>query len=199
MTPRRGTYPIPKDVAARLSSSHLGDVPVTVVAWSPRDASDREVMKVLRRHGVLPPGTNYGVVYQACFEPLLFPNEEPLYLRVAFTTLAVGDGPNGDIEQAWLLVTDVAVRWHNFSDRVPGMPPRNQVEALAPPTREVFFSRGVGVAATGVQEGPGGSPVRGLNLKADHGTGEPWYHSFLIGAHPSTDGLIDFIMEKSDG
>jgi hypothetical protein len=79
------------------------------------------------------------------------------------------------------------------------MPPRNPIEAVAPPVREVFYKEGVGVVATGIQEGPGGMPVGALQLQTAHGTNDRWYHSFVIADDPSTDALIDHLIRHSGG
>jgi hypothetical protein len=188
--PERGQYTIPPEVADRLPSADLSDVPPEVVAESPRDATDEEVADSLSRTGHLPRETNFGVVYRACFAPLMKnASEKPLYLRVCFVSIATAD-EFGAAKQAWLLVTTRGVRWHAFTDRLPGMPPRQPSESLWPPIRELRYVAGYEVGSGETQPAYGGIPVRPLLMKERYGQHRSSY-LFMIPADHSTDALID--------
>jgi len=124
------------------------------------------VKETLRKLGFLPPGTSYGVVYRACFAPFIEDGEEPLYLRFAWVALGVGHRDNPpkmrDAEEAWVVVTTAAVRWHLVTDRVPGMPPRNPMEAMLPGVREAFYSSGLHVPLEGDGPSCGDGTIRSL-------------------------------------
>jgi hypothetical protein len=144
---------------------------------------------------ITPLGTNYGVVYRACFRPRMRPSEEALYLRFA----VIGSGHRDDVsdyEDGWMLVTTEGVRWHLASDRVPGMPPRDPMEKLLGALiREVLFrTPGLKVGASDTYPGPGGTPARGLLLKDER---DERSLVFVIAADPSTDALITDVMRRS--
>jgi hypothetical protein len=159
------------------------------------------VKETLRKLGFLPPGTNYGVVYRACFAPFIEDGEEPLYLRFAWVALGVGHRDNPpkmrDAEEAWVVVTTAAVRWHLVTDRVPGMPPRNPMEAMLPGVREAFYSSGLMVQAGEPQTGPGGTLVRALMLERRDDMASTWKHTIVVAADPSTDALIADVQKRA--
>lgn len=196
------TSGIPMEVAARLSSSNLDDVPAEVRVGSPRDASDREVTETLSRVGELPANTNFGVVYRACFAPIMDEGEVPVAIR--FGIVASSSGQMGsevkfaESEDAWILISSEAVRWHWLTDRVPGMPPRTPLEALLPGLREARFTHETTIKAGDVQEGPPGIPVRPVIIKSPEGDRE-WRHLVMLPADPSTDRLIGELVGRSGG
>jgi hypothetical protein len=176
-------------------------VPIAVRTGSPRDSTDREVKETLQKLGFLPPGTNYGVVYRACFAPFMGEGEQPLYLRFGWVALGVGHGDNppkmGDAEGVWVVVTTAAVRWHLVTDRVPGMPARNPMEAMLAGVREAFYKSGLKVQASETQAGPGGIPVRALMLERRDDMDSTWKHAIVIAADPSTDALIAEVQKRA--
>jgi hypothetical protein len=196
-------YTLPPEVDRRLSARNLDDVPESVRVGSPHDASDEAVRDTLRKLGVLNPRTNYGVVYRCCFAPFLEESERPQVIRFGWASLAVG--PKGrvmqdreqDIEQAWILVTDLGVYWHQVSDHVPGMPPRGKVEGLLAPKRWVNFGPTVKVMAHQAHEGPGGIPLRSLTLDEED-ENSLWRAILFLGADPQTDGILEYVMQRAE-
>jgi hypothetical protein len=193
---------IPSEVAARLSSSNLDDVPGTVRVGSRRDASDREVRDTLSRVGALPPNTNFGVVYRSCFAPMMDEGEQPVAIRFGFVASSAGPVGSevkfGEVEEAWILVTSKGVRWHWLTDRVPGMPPRTPTEALLPPLRDAVFTETASIKAGDAQAGPPGIPVRPVMIKVPDASRE-WRHLLLIPVDPSTDELITYVTSQPLG
>lgn len=188
-------YEIPDEVRRKLSSTLLSDVPAAVRGGSPYDASTKDVEASLRKLGFLPPGTNYGVVYRVCFMHLMVQGEQPLHLRFGF--VSTGHAPVGrdpvlaPPDEAWVLLTTSALRWHAVQDWVRGMPRRSDFD-LIPPARDVLFDPTVSVGVSDVRSGPGGAPV--LPIVVEHTFSyeptEVWRHEVILGADAATDQLV---------
>lgn len=133
-----------------VSAQRLDDVPVVVRTGSPSDLPDGLVYRMAKR-GLLPPGTNYGVVYRVAFAPVLAPEEHPaedvpsaLPVDGFATSLVFRFGwaiPPDRISEAgnvfsvtqreidhglfgaWMLLTTRGIRWHFTGDGVPQLHP----------------------------------------------------------------------------
>jgi hypothetical protein len=151
----------------------------------------------------LDPRTNYGVVYRCCFAPFLEESERPQYIRFGWASLVVGpkDRAMQDreqaIEQAWILITDLGVYWHQVSDHVPGMPARSTTEGLFTPKRWVTFGPTVKVAALPAREGPGGIPLQSLVLDEED-EDSVWRATLSLAADPQTDELLEYVMSRAE-
>lgn len=193
-------FDIPPKLAARLSSRDLSDVPEPVRIGSPHDASDASVKETLRKVGVLHPGTNYAVVYRCCFGPFLDEGESAEFLRFGWGSLGVtrtGNTPRmDDAEQAWVLVTDRGVYWHQVSDLPPGMPARDPMEALGHPRRSFHFGPGVSASRHPRVDGPGGIPLSGFTVEAIEDR-SVWQARLLLPDDPLTETIVRFVDARS--
>lgn len=195
-------YEVPPAVRSDLSARNLDDVPAQVRSGSPGDADDAVVLDTLRKLGVMHPQTNYGVVYRCCFAPYLEAGEVPKFLRFSVASLGVaptGSSPKmGESEQAWVLVTDRGIYWHQLSDHVPRMPPRNPMEGLLAPTRWFVWKVGVTGGTGPSQPGAGGIPMRPLTIESVE-DGSVWCVKFGLPTDPQTDALIDYVQTRISG
>jgi hypothetical protein len=138
-----------RKVRRLFSARNLNDVPPSVRIGSPYDADEGEVYQ-MAQHGLLHPGTNYGVVYRVAFKNRMGPGEEPisvapgglpiegmpstLVMRFGWVIPPERVSESGsfqisqkEIEQglfgAWVLLTNQGIRWHYTGDGVPGVFP----------------------------------------------------------------------------
>jgi hypothetical protein len=193
-------YVVPDSVRSLLSARNLDDIPRQVRVGSPYDATDDDVLAALKKLGALPPQTNYGVVYRACFIPFMGDSETPLSIRFGQVSTGVsrfGNEPKLDEPQmAWVLLTTEAVRWHFVSDRVPGMPPRNPMEALLAGVREVYFEKRPELTV-GAPAASAAGPVRPLTFRVPDGE-DTWVHMIMLATDPSTDSFVAAVLHSLD-
>lgn len=172
-----------------LSARKLNDVPASVRIGSPHDAPDHLVLEWAKQ-GVLHPSTNYGVVYRAAFAQVLTPGEAPasgalsalpvegmptsLIMRYCWVAPPERFSETGDefivsgrdlssgFLGAWVLLTNLGIRWHYTGDGAPTVHPGASAEL------------GGGIRRLGYDELRGGSahhqvaiPVSGTQADVD--------------------------------
>lgn len=171
------------------------DIPVQLRVRSPYDASDADVRQALRL-GILHPSANFAMVYETAFLPRLDVGEHVVGtdpMRFVFATSSANPGepqfPTRD-DGAWLLVTDVGLRWHFPEDGTPDYPGPSPREG----PRDAKFGElqrvNVGRSFATMGQGPWGpARVHFLGLR-QRGTGQDWTHIFGLSEGPETQRLL---------
>jgi hypothetical protein len=133
---------------------------------------------------------SFPLVYRTCFEPLLLDGETAKRMR--FAMIARLEGNEADPPQPmWLLLTNQFLRWHEVADRVIGMQPRDELEAVLPPHRVLDRAAGLQGEVGNVQRSDWGM-VRPLILGTQLPPGEQVLLMFAAGQE--TDRLFEEIM-----